>query len=49
MPHFCKAIAPSIMEPLNSAFPFPKRTNAKWERGAKSPLAPTEPFSGMQG
>ena len=48
-PAFANASLPFRVSPLNSAFPSPISTQAKWASGARSPLAPRLPFSGMIG
>ena len=49
IPAFDIASAPDIILPRYSASPFPIKTRTICAEGAKSPLEPTEPFSGIKG
>ena len=49
MPALAMASAPGRTCPPNSASPSPIMGSTMWARGQRSPLAPTEPFSGMTG
>jgi len=43
------ASPPGSTRPLYRASPSPMSTSARWADGARSPLAPTDPFSGITG
>ena len=44
-----RASAAGMRLPWNQASPSPMRTSPRWERGARSPLAPTLPCDGITG
>ena len=48
-PAWASASAPGRVAPAKSASPAPIITAAIWASGARSPLAPTEPWAGMTG
>ncbi len=48
-PAWASAACAERNSPLTRACPSPSSSNARCASGARSPLAPTEPFSGIQG
>src|SRR2546430_163829 len=40
--------APRLRSPLRSTSPSPISNRPRWAEGARSPLAPSDPFSGTQ-
>ncbi len=48
-PAVWSALAAAMVRPLYRTDPWPMRGRARWDRGQRSPLAPTDPWQGTTG